>query len=145
MKCYFPDVNVLVALVHRGNVHHPSALEWFNALTDTTTLAFCRLPQLGFLRLLSQPAVMQKEARTQLEAWEIYDVLTSDPRVTFHTEPDAHSLGREFRALTSTPHRSPQQWTDAYLTAFARVAGLTLVTFDRGLSKLARGDMLLLD
>jgi len=36
------------------------------------------------------------------------------------------------------------QWRDAYLAAFARVAGLTLVTFDRGLRQMATGNTLLL-
>jgi predicted nucleic acid-binding protein len=42
-------------------------------------------------------------------------------------------------------HRcSPKLWTDAYLAAFASVAGLTLVTFDRALGALVRNQALVL-
>ena len=30
---------------------------------------------------------------------------------------------------------SPKVWNDAYLAAFARTAGLTLITFDRGFAQ----------
>jgi predicted nucleic acid-binding protein len=46
--------------------------------------------------------------------------------------------------LTSETHSRSQQWPDAYLAAFARGAGLTLVTFDRGLRQMAAGNTVLL-
>ena len=39
---------------------------------------------------------------------------------------------------------SPNLWTDAYLAAFSRCAGLRLVTFDQGFSRFAGLDLLLL-
>jgi uncharacterized protein len=68
-------------------------------------------------------------ARTQQEAWEVYDCWSSDERVEFLEEPIA--LEGEFRALTRSPRASPKEWGDAYLVAFARAARLTIVTFDR--------------
>lgn len=69
--------------------------------------------------------------RTQQEAWEVYDYWSSDERVEFLDEPTA--LEGEFRALTRSPRASPKEWGDAYLMAFANVARLTVVTFDRAL------------
>jgi len=143
MKSYFPDINVWVALTYSGHQHHAVAGPWFNRLTNDTA-GFCRLTQLGFLRLLTHPVVMGDEVTTQIEAWKAYDRLTDDPRVGFYVEPDLEAVDNEFRALTTTTRSTPQQWPDAYLAAFARSGGLTLVTFDRALSKLAGRDVLLL-
>jgi toxin-antitoxin system PIN domain toxin len=138
------DLNVWVAIAYRRHEQHLLASSWLDQLEDGSA-AFCRITQLGFLRLMSHPAIMRDQAMTQIEAWNAYGRLAADSRIYFQVEPDSHALGREFRALTSTVRRSPQQWADAYLAAFARVAGLTLVTFDQALSKLARGNVLLLD
>jgi len=143
MKSYFPDINVWVALVYRGHQHHPVAASWFERL-KSDTVAFCRLTQLGFLRLLTHPAVMRHEVKTQVDAWKAYDLLTSDSRVAFYPEPNSDDVDSKLRALTAMEQFAPQQWPDAYLAAFAEVAGLTLVTFDRALSKLASEHVLLL-
>ncbi len=143
MKSYFPDINVWVALAYRGHQHHAVAAAWFERLTGET-VCFCRFTQLGFLRLLTHPVVMRQEVKTQLEAWKAYDLLASDVRVAFYPEPNPDAAESELRVLTATNRFAPQQWPDAYLAAFAKVAGFTLVTFDRALSKLARADVLLL-
>jgi uncharacterized protein len=143
MKSYFPDINVWVALAYRGHQHHPVASSWFEGLKSGTA-GFCRLTQLGFLRLLTHPLVMRDEVKTQLEAWKAYDLLASSSRVDFYPEPNSDDIEGELRSLTATDRFAPQQWPDAYLAAFAKVAGLRLVTFDRGLSKLAGGEVLLL-
>ena len=87
---------------------------------------------------------MRDEVRTQHQAWEAYDLLTGDSRITYYPEHDPDAVENEFRALTTTTQFAPQQWPDAYLAAFAKAEGLTLVTFDRALSKLAVDDTLLL-
>jgi toxin-antitoxin system PIN domain toxin len=143
MRSYFPDINVWVALTYRGHQHHPIAAAWFDRLQGDTA-GFCRLTQIGFLRLLTHPQVMGKEVRTQSEAWQAYEELSSDPRVIFYPESDQEEVHAEFKALSTSGRSSPQQWPDAYLAAFAHAEGLVLVTFDRALSKLAgRGTMLL--
>ena len=105
---------------------------------------FCRLTQLGFLRLLTHPAVMRDEVRTQQEAWQVYDQLSSDFRVVFYAESEPARIEAAFRMLTGTSRFAHQQWPDAYLAAFARVSGLTLATFDQALAKLAGRECLLL-
>jgi uncharacterized protein len=144
MKSYFPDINVWLALAYRGHQHHPVAASWFGGL-GTATVAFCRLTQLGFLRLLTYPAVMGDEVKTAPEAWKAYDQLLSDSHVGYSGEPDSELLDGQFRSLTAASRFAPQHWPDAYLAAFARAAHLTLVTFDRNLSRMAGEDALLLN
>lgn len=143
MNSYFPDVNVWVALAYEGHQHHASAKAWFTNLDDAPVY-FCRFTQLGFLRLLTHPSVMSEDVRSQKESWLIYDSFLQDDRVAFHIEAEPEQIELAFRKLTSGGRSLSQQWPDAYLAAFARVAGLTLVTFDRGLRQMAAGNTLLL-
>jgi len=143
MKSYFPDLNVWVALTYGAHQHHGVAAGWFNGLHGDTA-GFCRVTQLGFLRLLTHPQVMGDEVRTQAGAWKAYDLLAADARVVFHSELDPDAIEAGFRTLTAISRPAPQQWPDAYLAAFARSESLVLVTFDRALSKLAQPDVLLL-
>lgn len=143
MKSYFPDVNVWIALAYEGHKHHLSATTWFGRLNGDAVY-FCRFTQLGLLRLLTHPSVMREDVRSQAEAWRAYDSFLQDERISFHAEADPDQIESAFRGLTSRGRSFSQQWPDAYLAAFARIAELTLVTFDRGVSKLAQGNTLLL-
>jgi uncharacterized protein len=142
MNSYFPDVNVWVALAYEGHQHHTSAKAWFTRFDEPAY--FCRFTQLGLLRLLTHPSVMGEDVRSQKESWLIYDSFLQDDRVAFHTEAEPEQIEVAFRRLSSGGRSLSQQWPDAYLAAFARVAGLTLVTFDRGLRQMAAGNTLLL-
>jgi toxin-antitoxin system PIN domain toxin len=142
MKSYFPDVNVWIALAYEGHQHHASATEWFGRMNEP--VYFCRFTQMGLLRLLTHPSVMQDDVRTQAEAWLAYDALLQDERVSFQIEADPEQIESALRSLTSRGRPFSQQWPDAYLVAFARVAGSTVVTFDRGLRQMAAGNTLLL-
>jgi len=143
MKSYFPDVNVWVALAYQGHQHHESATAWFAKLNGETVY-FCRFTQLGLLRLLTHPSVMREDVRNQTEAWQVYDLFLRDERVSFRTEADPEPVESGLRRLTANNRSLSQQWPDAYLAAFARAAGLTLVTFDRGLPRMAAGNIVLL-
>jgi uncharacterized protein len=135
MKFYFPDINVWVAAAYQGHQHHSSASAWF-ASVDDGKIGFCRITQLGFLRLLTHPVVMRDEVMTPIAAWSTFDRLANDDRVTFYAEPEQDDLQSSFREITTTKGFAHSQWPDAYLAAFASVGGLTLVTFDRGLKTL---------
>lgn len=143
MKSYFPDINVWLAAAYRAHQHHVRASSWFAAVQDAR-VGFCRMTQLGFLRLLTHPAVMQNEVMSASEAWNAYDRFAADDRVTFFDEPDRDQLEGAFRALTGARRFSHQQWPDAYLAAFAKAGAVTLVTFDHGLRRLAGADAQLL-
>ena len=132
----FPDINVWVALTYEGHVHHRPAATWFSTLKSDASLAFCRLTQLGLLRLLTTEAVMGDEVMTQPQAWAAYDRWLQDPRLEFVDEP-AETEAR-FRALTRLRQPATKDWADSYLAAFANAGQLTLVTFDRGLRAKAK-------
>ena len=139
----FPDINVWVALTYDRHVHHRAARKWFETLAPITRLFFCRITQLGLLRLLSAPAVMgPDQAKSQRDAWRAYDSWLEDERVEFLDEPNG--LDTQFRALTRSPHASPKDWADSYLAAFAQSSRLTVVTFDRAFQDKAR-DLVLLE
>jgi len=144
MKSYFPDVNVWLALAYRGHQHHPIASGWFDGLR-VEEAGFCRFTQLGFLRLLTHPAVMRDEVMTQQQAWKAYDQLARDARVGFYPETEPERVEAALRALTAGSRFAHQQWPDAYMAAFASASALTLVTFDKALAKLAGKDCLLLE
>ncbi len=138
---YFPDINVWVALTYEGHVHHAIAAAWFGTLSSEATLTFCRLTQLGLLRLLTAKAVMGDEVMTQPQAWAAYDRWLQDPRVGLVDEPP--EIEARFRALTRRRQPATKDWADSYLAAFATIGQLTPVTFDRGLRAKAKSAILL--
>jgi toxin-antitoxin system PIN domain toxin len=77
---YLPDVNVWIALAAERHTDHRVARQWFSNLQDEK-LVFCRLTQLGFLRLLTNKHVMQEEVMSPGEAWKAYRVLRLDRRI----------------------------------------------------------------
>src|ERR1700722_730409 len=143
MRSFCPDINVWIALAYEGHERHRSAAGWF-AVLDGEIAYFCRLTQLGFLRLLTHDGVMGRDVRSQAEAWQAYDLLRTDQRVSFRAEVDVEPVDAAFRRLSSGGGSSSKQWPDAYLAAFAGSAELTLVTFDRGLRKMSGNSTLLL-
>jgi len=74
---------------------------------------------------------MGDDTETMAGAWRLLDRIQADDRIEFLPEPDG--LEHEFRARSRMTSRSPKVWADAYLLAFASVAGLKLITFDRAL------------
>lgn len=125
----FPDVNVWLALTHGRHVHHFVANDWLNTLDGDVRLRFCRITQLGFLRLLTAEAVMGEDVLSQAEAWRAYDRWLETGHVEMSDEPVDFERG--FRRLSRSRQASPKHWGDAYLAAFAEASEMTLVTFDR--------------
>ena len=74
---------------------------------------------------------MGSDVKTMSEAWTLWDKVCADDRIALLDEPEA--IEPEFRRFSAQRSSSPKVWADAYLVAFAAVAGLKLVTFDRGL------------
>ncbi len=137
----FPDINVWIALTYQGHVHHSRSAAWFSVLPADSRLFFCRFTQLGFLRLLTAEAVMGDEVMNQPRAWQTYDRWLQDDRVACLDEPSG--LERFFRSLTRLRRPATKDWADSYLCAFASASQLTLVTFDRSLSRRASNSRLL--
>jgi uncharacterized protein len=126
----FLDSNVWLALIWNRHAHSERARKWFEDSSEEQFL-FCRFTQLTTLRLLTTATVMGTDVCTMSRAWDLWDAVESDPRISLLPEPSGLDL--EFRAQSRSSARSPKVWADAYLIAFAAVAGLKLVTFDRAL------------
>jgi toxin-antitoxin system PIN domain toxin len=138
----FPDINVWIALTIERHVHHIRATKWFESISGSGRLFFCRFTQMGLLRLLTLEAVMgQNEVMGQAEAWKTHDRWLHDERVGFLDEP--LEIEAAFRGLTQSGQAAQKDWADSYLAAFALAAQLTLVTFDQALSVKARQLVLL--
>ena len=127
-KTCLTDVNVWLALARERHQHHAVARAWFYSLGEEGA-AFCRITQMGFLRLLTSRATMGDDVVGALEAWRHYKSLRRGWRVTFASEP----AGLE-RVWIELMRAAPgaRSWTDAYLAAFAMAHGYTLVSFDQG-------------
>lgn len=111
-------------------MHSERARSWFEETADEQFL-FCRFTQITVLRLLTTEKIMGKDTRSMPEAWKLWDRIWADDRVAFLAEPE--DLEKEFRKRSQLSSRSPKVWADAYLLAFASVAGLKLITFDQAL------------
>ena len=83
---FLPDVNILIGLTSNRHVHHALATSWLGSIADAR-IAFCRITELGLLRLLTNQHVMGQDVLTPRQAWGIYDQWRMDPRVDFLLEP----------------------------------------------------------
>jgi toxin-antitoxin system PIN domain toxin len=139
-KIFLPDVNVWLALASRRHVHATVCSEWLNSI-ESEEVVFCRVTQMGLLRLLTNESVMGADVLTCRKAWGAYRNILADPRIHFAVEP--FSLEPEWCKASSSDHAALKIWTDAYLVAFARVAGMQLVSLDRGIKFMAPDALLL--
>jgi uncharacterized protein len=124
------DVNLLLALVIDKHTHHAAAVGWLQGKAAGEA-RICRLTQIGLLRLLNSPAVMQDDVLDTVGSWEVWYRLLG--HASFHfvsTEPTG--LDTVFARFTGSQRFTPYLWTDAYLAAYACATRLTLVTLDRG-------------
>src|SRR5580658_4344714 len=131
-KICLPDVNAWLALASDRHIHHELSKAWFSGL-ESGEAAFCRITQMGFLRLITNHRVMGGEAVSQRSAWIVYEELARDKRVTFAPEPA--EVEAAWKHYTQGSFTGTNVWTDAYLAALASVHGMRLVTFDRGLAR----------
>lgn len=123
------DANVWFAGIWDGHTDHQRALTWRKRADGP--LAMCRVTQMTVLRLLTTGAAMGGRPQTRREAWLLVDQQLADPDVAWIEEPAGmEDIWRLFSALDDRNHKL---WTDDYLAAFARAAGMRLVTLDRAL------------
>ena len=140
-KIVLPDINVWVALASDRHVHHGVARDWFTAIGEAGT-AFCRVTQMGFLRLLTNSRVMGEDVLNQRQAWSVYEQLARDQRVVFALEPP--DIEPVWKKLTQSAFRVTGLWTDAYIAALALLHNFQVVSFDQGFRKIARLDSTIL-
>jgi hypothetical protein len=140
-KNFLPDVNVWLALASRRHVHNVIAAQWFQSIGQNEA-AFCRITQMGFLRLLTNHNAMGIDVVGQIAAWQVYGELARDFRVRFIPEPVG--LEQRWQQFTQESRATANLWTDAYLAALAQLRDLCVVSFDKAFSGRTRAQFLLL-
>ncbi len=124
------DVNIWLALVVGDHPQHVAAKEWFDGREESDFAIFCRATQQGFLRLVSDRGIFKSSGLSNAQAIGAYRWLRQDPRIIWMDEPEG--LEAKWLSYADIATASPKVWMDAYLAAFAELAGARLVTFDRG-------------
>jgi toxin-antitoxin system PIN domain toxin len=132
VKAALLDINILTALLWPAHEHHDVAHRWFGGRAGTPW-ATCSLTQLGFVRIVSNPA-FSRDALSPMEALALLGENLARPAHEFWSDslqvPPAVK-GMEARL------QGHRQFTDAYLLALAHGRKGVLATFDRGLRALA--------
>jgi toxin-antitoxin system PIN domain toxin len=119
------DVNALLALAWPNHQFHAAVVARLER-RPMPRWATCALTQLGFVRLSSNPKVVEVR-KTPAEAVSLLAGLTSDQKhVYLKALPALAETASKFRALLGH-----QQVTDAYLLGVAEASGVTLLTLDR--------------
>ncbi len=126
------DANLWLALAHERHTHHARARRYWE--TEGLPLAaMCRVTQMALLRLLTNKVIMRDEVLSPAEARKACQNFLSLPEVQWLGEPAG--LDDQWWMFSDLGRTSPNLWTDAYLAAFAKCAGLRLVTFDQGFTR----------
>lgn len=128
------DVNVLIALLDAGHLHHALAMQWLGAHAKHGW-ASCPLTQNGCLRIMSLPGYPNQQPVAQ--------VASRLAQATAHAShafwPDDVSLldpqGPDWSRVLGS-----RQVTDVYLLTLAVAHGARLVTLDRGIPLAAVAD-----
>ena len=126
MRALF-DVNVLIALLDAGHLHHAAATRWL-AANVKAGWASCPLTQNGCLRILSLPSYPNSQPTAV-----VADRLSAATAGASHAFlPDSVSL-LDAGLLRWDRVLGSRQVTDAYLLALATAHNARLVTFDRAI------------
>ena len=132
MRGFLFDTSVWLAVVFPTHPFHDRAKQFLQKAAPGQPALFCRFTQQSFLRLVSTPALHNAygaNGMTNRDALLAMDSLQALPQVAVCDEPPG--VVSLWFSLATQDAASPKVWTDAYLAAFAKVAGLRLVTFDR--------------
>ena len=132
MKVALLDINILTALLWPTHEHHDVAHRWFGGRGDAPW-ATCSLTQLGFVRIVSNPA-FSRDALSPMEALALLGENLAHPAHEFWT--DKLQVPPAVKGMESRL-QGYRQLTDAYLLALAHRRRAVLATFDRGLRTLA--------
>ena len=132
MKTALLDLNILTALLWPAHEHHEAAHRWFSG-RGNARWATCSLTQLGFVRIVSNPA-FSRDALAPADAVALLRDNMNHPGHEYWTE--SLQLAPAVQAVEGAL-RGYRQLTDAYLLALASRRKGILATFDRNLGSLA--------
>jgi len=121
------DVNVLIALLDAGHVHHASATEWLGTHLEQGW-ASCPLTQNGCIRILSQSAYPNRTPAAEVAA----RLAEATQHPAHHFWPDAVSLLSPGLMVWNNL-LTGRHITDAYLLALAVKNHGVFVTLDQGI------------
>jgi toxin-antitoxin system PIN domain toxin len=136
VKAALLDINILTALLWPAHEHPEVAHDWFGARAHASW-ATCSLTQLGFVRIVSNPA-FSRDALSPVEALALLGENLAHPGHEFWA--DSLQVPTAVKGMESSL-QGYKQLTDAYLLALAHRRKGVLATFDRGLRTVA-GDAL---
>ena len=123
-----PDLNVLIYAVDEGAPNHAAAVAWWNeSLSGSETVALAWSVLLGFVRLTTNPAVVQNPLTTD-EAFDYIDRWLA-LSVTVLIEPTARHVAI-MRDLLAATGSGGNLVTDAHLAALAIEHGAHLYSAD---------------
>ena len=123
------DTNFWLALAFQSHANHVAARTWIKS-SERHSCCFCRVTQMGFLRLATNRKIYPLDAVPMNQAWQLYDAMLADYHVVYAEEPEGIDIC--WHELTQSSRFSTNVWTDAYLAAFAITSDFDLVTFDKG-------------
>jgi uncharacterized protein len=126
------DVNVWLAAGFEAHPAHQAARRVLMAASDQDPAVWCRSTQQSFLRLASNPVVLQAYAvprATNREAGMALESFMALPQVDLADEPP--DLWTIWCRLGSVGQAAPKLWMDAYLAAFAIAGGYRLISLDQ--------------
>jgi toxin-antitoxin system PIN domain toxin len=138
MRRLLPDINIWVAYAVEAHPHHELVKTRWRTLEEAD-LFFCRVTQMGLLRILTQPKAMGISVLSAKGAWELWERLAREQQVEFVEEQE--ETGKCFREYSDGESFSFKRWTDAYLAAFARSGGMGVLTLDKGFKNFAGAEV----
>jgi uncharacterized protein len=121
------DVNVLIALLDAGHVHHDAASSWLAAHIDQGW-ASCPLTQNGCLRILSADAYPRSQPVAAVAAR-----LREAVQTPFHEFWPDDISGLDVDRFDTAQFLSSRQITDSYLLGLAVHRDGLFVSLDRGI------------
>jgi toxin-antitoxin system PIN domain toxin len=128
VKAALLDINILTALLWPAHEHHEAAHRWFGARADARW-ATCSLTQLGFVRIVSNPA-FSRDALSPVEALALLGENLIHRSHEFWA--DSLQVPTAVKGMEASL-QGYKQLPDAYLLALAHRRKGVLATFDRGL------------
>ena len=137
---FLVDVNVWVALLAEDHTFHGQAQDWYRQL-GAGQAGLCRFVQLGVVRLLGNPTVVNSPVPASV-AWSATEALLNDQRVDFVPEPA--NIGQIIPPLFRYRVPTRKLVADVYLAAFAIATGRRFVTWDNGFREFSGLDVQIL-
>ena len=122
------DVSVLIALIDRTHVHHPSAVDWFDSLGQDLW-ATCPITENGLVRILGSRRYRNSPGNPAIVG-KLLNELVALPGHVFWA--DDVSL-RDSTKFDFSRLQTASQVTDSYLLALAQAHGGKLATLDQKL------------